>query len=92
MYYVLYLVQCQAVRGSMAGRISHMVGKTPTEYDCAALVKRLKPLAKGMSYSPKVGSSQSTGSELCWARDGPVVPSANSDQVSCVFGGKLFDD
>ena len=91
MYYVLYLVQCQAARGSMAGRVSHMVGKTPTEYDCAALVKRMKPLAKGMTYSPKSGSSN-TGSQLCWARDGPFVPSANSDYVACVFGGKLIDE
>ena len=76
----------------MNGGYSYMVGKTSTEDACVALVKRRKPHAKGMSYSPAPDQSHTTGSELCWARDGRVVPSANSEFVSCAFGGKLIDE
>ena len=86
MYYVLYLVQCQAVRGVLdasGSGITHLLGKTPTANDCAVLVKRINPLAKGMTYYQE--------DKRCWEGDGRVVPSASVDFFSCVFDGKSIE-
>ena len=69
--------------GFIEGDASHIVGKASSEYDCAALIKRIRPDAKGMSYF-----SGQAGLGLCLAQYGSVLQSSNTDYKSCSFAGK----
>ena len=68
-----------------------MVGKTPTGYDCSALVKRIRPDATGMTYSPASFDFHPKGTQLCWARYSTAVQPKTNDYDSCFFNGKLFE-
>ena len=76
----------------IVGGDAEMVGKTPTNYDCAALVKRIRPYAKGMTFSPATMQDHAwKGTSLCWARYNTVLQHKTSDYESCLFQGKLTE-